>query len=53
MTIAELYEYAKELEIENLPICLRYECNDDWYSFDRGLTRDDVSVVDKMVVFDC
>ena len=53
MTIAELYKYAKELGIENLPICLHYECNDDCSHFYSGLTREDISVADEMVMFDC
>lgn len=28
-----LYELAKEKGVENNPIGISYECNDDWYNF--------------------
>lgn len=32
MTIKELYELAKEKNIEDYTLAIHYECNDDYYS---------------------
>lgn len=51
MTIAELYEYAKELGIENLPIYVTYECSDCWYDFNDELTKDLIEATNDRVEF--
>lgn len=51
MTIAELYEYAKALEIENLPIYVTYECSDCWYDFNKELTKNLIETAKDKVEF--
>lgn len=49
MTIAELYEYAKENDIENLPVIIVNECADYFYSFDVELSKGDIKFSDTEV----
>ena len=33
MTVRDLYEKAKAKGLENAPLTIDYQCNDDWYSY--------------------
>lgn len=42
MTVKELYEYCKELKIEDYPIFVDYTCGDDYYSFEEYIEEKNV-----------
>jgi len=50
MTVAELYNYAKERKAENLPLTISYSCSDDWYSlFDEETSVENIEIVNNEV----
>ena len=42
MTVKELYEYCKELKIEDYPILVDYTCGDDYYSFEEYIEEKNI-----------
>ena len=42
MTVKELYEYCKELKIEDYPILVDYSCGDDYYSLEEYIEEKNI-----------
>ena len=45
MTVKELYEYCKELKIEDYPILVDYACGDDYYSLEEYIEEENIDYV--------
>ena len=45
MTVKELYEYCKELKIEDYPILVDYACEDDYYSLEEYIEEENIDYV--------
>jgi len=50
MTIAELYKWACERKLENLPVIIDYIGSDDYYNYYNLLSKDDLTVQNGKVV---
>lgn len=44
MTIRELFMLAESLGVADTPLCIDYECSDDWYSWSGDISSVDVKV---------
>ena len=42
MTVKELYEMAKAKGLENAPLTIDYQCDDDWYNYSGNIHEGDV-----------
>ena len=42
MTVRDLYEMAKARGLENAPLTLDYQCNDDWYSYCDDVHKEEI-----------
>ena len=46
MTIKELYEWAKSMELENSILTLNYKCDDYWYNYNDYIKLNNLTIDD-------
>lgn len=52
MTIKELYNWAKSMELENANLKLDYKCGDDWYNYEGDIKINNLTIEGDDIVID-